>query len=279
MGRGHPTWTETRIERLYREGRGRGHGATYRPWLEIDDVSSLGRSRRVWSPKLERTVHLLSDVEYRLFIALEWQCDVTDIREQYPLDRDVTQTVARELGIRHPCYPGTNVPTVMTTDFLVTRLRANKQCFVAFNAKRDEEASNQSSLLKLEIQRCYFERLSVTHHLVYHSQIPKTAVDNIDWIRSAELKDGEAEREPEYFASLCARMAAELAQIPDTSVPLTQYCADFDRRHGAERGTGVRTARMLMAKRVLKPDLALEDLAMRPLSAFSIQRRLSMVST
>ena len=46
--------------------------------------------------------------------------ELDDIREQYPLDREITQTIAQELKIRHPHYPGTHVPTVMTVDFLLT---------------------------------------------------------------------------------------------------------------------------------------------------------------
>lgn len=265
-------WTEKKIERLTAGGRGRGSGAEYQPWLTVSDLSSLGRSRRVWSPKTNRTHHLFSDVEYDLFLVCEWAQNVVDIREQYPLDRALTQTVAQELRIAHPFYPGTHVPTVMTVDFLLTVVADGEKRFVALNAKRDEEAEDARSLEKLEIQRSYFEKLRTPHHLVYHSQIPKLKVRNIDWIRGALLKPRESELHPGYFKGLCARMNAELASAPDSVLAMTllAYCTEFDERHGLRAGTGVRVARMLMAERSLMPDLTSPDLTHESLASFIV---------
>jgi hypothetical protein len=263
-------WTEAKIKTMMAEGKGQGTGADYKPWLRVEDLSSLGRSRRVWSPKTGRTHHLLSDVEYRLFIALEWQRTILDIREQYPLDRDLTQDIARSLAIRHPFYPATHVATVMTVDFLVTRQLGTETTLEAFNAKRDEEACKEESLLKLEIQRTYFEQMGVSHHAIYHSQIPLQNVTNIDWIRDAMLKPGESEPNPGYFEALSVRMADELLTTPKSSDTLAAFCKQFDSRHGTERGVGLRIARMLMQSRVLKPDLSVADLAAKPLAAFLV---------
>jgi hypothetical protein len=262
-------WTEKKIQSLEAAGHGRGIGKDYTPWLSVTDVSSLGRSRRVFSHKTGRTHELLSDVEYRLFLVLEWMSDVIDIREQYPLNREMTLTIAQQLGLRHPYYPGTQVATVMTVDFLVTRMVAGVKSLMALNAKRDEEASDEHSMLKLEIQREYFELSEVPHHAIFHSRIPRQKTDNIDWIRSALVKPGEIEPRPGFFSGLTARMAAELSQSPsDLATPLSQYCLTFDERHGLERGIGLRVAQMLMHERVLKVDLSSPDLAAEPLSAF-----------
>ena len=140
---GRIKWTEKKIDEMVKSGCGCGTRSGYSPWLQVTSISSLGRSRRVWSPKTGRTHHLLSDVEYALFLVFEWSSDVVDIREQFPLDRDITQDVARIAGFRHPFYPGTDVPTVMTVDFMVTRLRDGLQVQEAFNAKRSEEAEDR----------------------------------------------------------------------------------------------------------------------------------------
>lgn len=63
----------------------------------------------------------------------------------------------------------------MTVDFMVTKHADGENCLVAFNAKRDGEAEDERSILKLEIQRRYFEQLSFEHHAIYHSQIPATS--------------------------------------------------------------------------------------------------------
>lgn len=262
-------WNEKTIAQLSAEGRGKGTGSSYKPWLTIADLSSQGRSLRVWSNKTGRMHELFSDVEYRLFLCLEWSQDVVDIREQYPLERDITLEIARSLGLPHPYYPGTKTTTVMTVDFLATRIRSGEHCLEAFNAKRDEEAEDEASMAKLEIQRSYFEALDVPHHLVVHSAIPDLQVRNIEWIRDAMLKHGEQEPHPNYFSGLMARMSAELARGAAT-MPLNEYCSGFEQRHGAEAGTGLRVARMLMQERILAPNLASPDLASEPVNSFIV---------
>jgi hypothetical protein len=259
--------TEARISRMQKDGLGRGAMANYRPWVAVTDFSSSGRSRRVWSPKTQRTHHLLSDVEYNLFVALEWSHDVVDVREQYPFDRDVTQDVARKLGIKHPCYPGSAVPTVMTADFMVTRIRKGVEVYEVYDAKRTEEAEDERSLLKLEIARNVCELLGACHHLVFHDDIPLTTVRNIDWIRDSVVKPDEKEPRPGYWAGMSARMASVLAAGGvKRTFALAEFCADFDAKHGAEPGVGLRTARLLMWDRVLQVDLTAEHIEALPMS-------------
>ena len=268
MARGHIKWTEKKIQCMEADGYGNGRGASYKPWIEVGMVSSLGRSRRVWSAKTDRTHHLLSDVEYRLFLALEWSTSITDIREQFPLDRDVTQDVARQLGIRHPHYPTTQVPTVMTVDFLVTRIRNGVECLEAFNAKRTEEAEDENSLVKLEIQRATLELIEIPHHLVFHTDIPIQKVKNIDWIRDSLVKAGESEPRPGFWGSMTSRMTQALTGIAGTSsrTTLAQFCTSFDATHGVEPGTGLRVARMLMFERILSVNLSAPTLVQAPVT-------------
>ena len=51
---------------------------------------------------------------------LEWNNIVVDIREQFPLTREDTWHIADEKGIKHPTDPKSQIPIVMTTDFLIT---------------------------------------------------------------------------------------------------------------------------------------------------------------
>jgi hypothetical protein len=272
-------WTEERVQSWIAEGRGRGIGANYKPWLDELSFSSRGRSRRLWSAKTQRVHHLLSDVEYHLFLALEWPTAVTDIREQYPLDRDLTLEAARQLGVRHPHYPGTKVPAVMSVDFLVTQLQNGKQTHLAFDAKRAEEAEERAAIVKMEIVRTALEMTGVPHRLVFHDDIPMQKVSNIEWIRDALVKPAEAEPRPGYFSAMAVRMAEALAQAPPDRT-LAQFCSDFDESHGAQAGTGLRVARILMAERILGVNLDVPDLLSAPLSSFVLtgsRRRLRVI--
>ena len=266
---GQIKWTEKKIASMQAEGYGSGTGADYKPWLDVIATNSIGRTSRLWSPKTGRTHELLSDVEKKLFLALEWQRDITDIREQYPFDRDLTQEVARSLGIRHPAYPGTNVPTVMTVDFMVTRIRDGQTLHEAYNAKRTEEAEDARSLEKLEIQRAVSALLEQPHHLVFHSDIPEQRIKNLEWIRESVVRPSEGEPSPGFWSEMTARLASSLS-LADQTLSLAEFASDFDAMHGVQAGTGLRAARILMFQRVVSADLASPSLVDEPLHAFQI---------
>ena len=265
----HKVWTEERIERHYKEGRGSGVGAQYRPLLEVHDVPSLGLARRAPGVTTGRVHHLLSNVEYQFFLMLDWAADITDIREQYPVNRELTQDMALTLRIKHPCYPGTNVATLMSTDFLVNRLADGENTLEAFDIKRSEAAEDERTLEKLELMRASLEELQVPHRLVYHSMLPKAKIERLEWIRFGLLRDGEHQPFAGYFEAHCARMAIDLATAPK-KLPLNEYCSVYDARCSAPRGTGLRIAQMLMHNRVLIPNLAEPDLAAAQLGSFKV---------
>lgn len=266
MGR-YGRWTEERITRLQKEGRGKGTGATYRPWLEVTDLSSRGDSRRVFSPLTQRTHHLLSTIEFDFFVLAEFTPDIVDIREQYPLDRAGTLSIAAQLGIEHPRYPDTQVNTVMTCDFLVTRERNGERTLEAYNCKSAAEANQARSINKLEIQRRYFEGCEVPHFIVFDTMLPTAKIKNIKWIREASLAEGEQEPNPGYFRDHSQRFLADIIR-PGRPVNLSDYCQKYDERTGAPTGTGLRVVRMLLQQRLLVTDLTQPDLLGLPVSMF-----------
>ena len=266
-------WTEARIAKAIADGYGQGVGANYKPWLEVQMLSSQGVSHRACSLKTGRPHHLLSNVELALFLALDWQQDIVDIREQYPLDRDLTRTVALELGIRHPCYPDTHVPTVMTVDFLVTRLIQGQEHLEAFNAKTMTEAENPKSLEKLEIQRAYFAQLDIPHHLVFDMDIPKQQIENLRWINDAIPRDKEREPYAGYWDEMAERMDNFLRPEMNGFKTLGTICDQFDADIAQKAGTGIRAVRILMAKHFLVPELDSPDLLMAPVTRFHMAAR------
>jgi len=269
MARGPKKWDEATIERFRMEGCGQGEGSAYKPWLSVFDFSSKGTSRRIWGIKTDREHHVFSDTERDILVWAEWAPNVIDIREQYPLDRDLTLEIAAAAEIRHPHYPGTHVPTVMTVDFLLTVMNHGTRSLIAINGKREEEAENAESLEKLEIQRRYFEGMDASHQIVFHSKIPKLKVQNILWFRDAWLKPNEIEPSPGFFAEHRQRMTADLIRRKQDR-SLSDYCSQYDVKHGLEVGTGLRITRMLMWERTLMPDLSSPNLPDSPLASFIV---------
>lgn len=78
-------WNDNKLNRFLKEGRGKGEGSEYKPWLTIQDMPSIGRVSRIYLHKTQRIHHFFSDNETRVFYLLTWEDAITDIREFYPL--------------------------------------------------------------------------------------------------------------------------------------------------------------------------------------------------
>ncbi len=112
---------KSKVEKWIEEGRGSGIGTDYKPLLNIQDVSSLGRSIRLKCIKTNRQHEFLLDLERNYFYLIEYSDFFVDIREKFPLlPLEETIVIADELGLKHLTDPKMNEPIVMTTDFLLT---------------------------------------------------------------------------------------------------------------------------------------------------------------
>jgi hypothetical protein len=134
-----------------------------------------------------RVHHLFSDNESCFFLMADYSSDVVDIREQFPLFPEfATQQVATSLKIRHPRYPKSRMPIVMTTDFLLTRIdKAGKRSFMAFSIKSADDLcgrSRKSVLAKLEIEQRYWLGRGIPWYLFTNAEVDKTVIDNLEWL-------------------------------------------------------------------------------------------------
>lgn len=145
MARRRYAWTERRIAKFMREGRGLGRGASYVPWLTVADIPSLGKSHRVFWSITDRQHHLLSDNEYYAFLRMCYDDSTLDIREQFPLPRQETLRIAAELGVRHPRANG--VCIVMTTDLLVKSSTGSGSIERAYAVKPDDALVDKRTLV------------------------------------------------------------------------------------------------------------------------------------
>ena len=148
--------TENKIMRWIKEGRGLGSLKTYKPWFKVRDVPSNGFSTRIKGLRTQRVHHLLSYLELWAFLIFEWY-GALDIREQYPLlPFKKTVAISNKYGLTHPLVIGTNIPFVMTTDFLVTFQIDGKKREFPFAIKYKNDLGNRLTLEKLEIERLFW---------------------------------------------------------------------------------------------------------------------------
>lgn len=267
MSRGIKKWTEERITELQSEGRGKGRLSSYMPWIRITDFYSKGRTHFPYSHRTGRNHELLSDGENLTFAMLEWRREYLDIREQYPLDRDITLEIAHAIGTRHPYYPGTRIPLVMTLDFLVTTLSNGAESLRAYSVKEQKDLNTPEIVEKLEIERSLCMAMDIPYHLIIKERLPQAKVRNILWIRGAQLEPDAFEEYPGFYAEHQARMAHDIAATR-FSGSLTDYCTNYDARCSVGAGTGMRVARMLIGNRTLAMDLNNPDPERAPLASF-----------
>ncbi|WP_139995654.1 TnsA endonuclease N-terminal domain-containing protein [Kurthia sp. Dielmo] len=230
----------SKVEKWIKEGRGSGIGAEYKPWLNIQDVSSLGRSTCLKGIKTDRQHEFLSDLERNYFYLTEFSDSVVDIREQYPLlPLEETLVIADELGIKHPTDPKTHEPIVMTTDFLLTVDKGEGLVELARTIKMKDELLKERVIEKFEIERVYWERRQFEWGIVTELEIPKKMARNISYIHdyySLEHYDAFQSLSGQYIEDLSMALLQRLLTNDESIRAITNA---FDRDTHLPLGSGM----------------------------------------
>lgn len=219
--RGRSFKTQSDIDRHIEKGFGRGSHEFYLPWLRVQDVPSHGRSRKVHGVKVDRLHHLLSDLEYGYLLVAEFSSEVLDIREQFPiLPQSAVQSIAHALNIRYPVYPGTKVPFVMTTDFLLTIKQPDGSTRLAARTLKYTESLKpgkglERTLEKFEIERAYWSGREVDWSIVTEKDLPTALIQNLDWLRKSATLQRHLQQHP-----LIESFLEEIARVREYQWPL-----------------------------------------------------------
>lgn len=235
-------------EKWLKEGRGQGELADYKPWIKISDISSSGRSHRVFGHKTKRTHHLLSDLELATFLFLEWSPTVLDIREQFPLNYDDTLIIAEEKQVKHPSVRG-NIH-IMTSDFYVVSSNENYSQFV-LQAKYSKDLDDIRTIEKLEIERHYWQSKGIAWQIITEKDIPMVIQNNIKWLYPES--NGEINFNIEEKLSFYVN---QFSQAPSRS--LIELCKEIDSAYFGELGASLNEIRKLLALRFFTFDIFID---------------------
>lgn len=244
------------IEKWIKEGRGSGIGINYKPWLKIQDVSSLGRSTRLKGIKTGRQHEFLSDLERNYFYLTEHSDFVFDIREQFPLlPLEETIVIADELGIKHSTDPKTGEPIVMTTDFLLTVDKGQGVFEVARTIKMKDELLKERVLEKFEIEREYWQRRDVDWGIVTEEEIHKVMARNISYIH-----DYYNIRDYDVFQKMSSQLIEDLSlslmqRLLNGSCSVRIITSEFDSDTHLPFGSGVTLFYHLLAQKIIVIDM------------------------
>lgn len=239
--------TAKSIERRIKEGRGQGHFSNYKPWLTIHDVPSYGVVTRIRGWKSNRLHHLFSEhYELAHFYQLEWNSNVIDIREQYPLlPLEKTLFIAEKLGIKHPSDPKTKYPIIMTTDMLLTVKEEDELRFAAHSIKPISKLSKRV-VNKLQIEKAYFEDIGTSWTLITEKQINYELVKNVEWLHS-DRNINELFHLTLELVNLIEPTLYKATQKQEK--PLAEITGDFDEYFDLPPGTCMQLVRFLIANR------------------------------
>lgn len=247
-------WNETTINRFLKEKRGQGIGKDYKPWLLVQDIASKGRSTRIFGYTTQRVHHMLSDLQLYYFYLLEFDDNVTDIREQYPLldFHDMNIQVDEELT-KKLFDSKTQVPHIFTVSFLVTRKRENgENYYQARIVKQSQELEKNATLQRLELQRRYFEKKGIDFGIVTEKEINKQLARNIGWaLNSFDIQD---------YPSLTMN-------LPHLKRDMVQYLSNkfdtfqgifsrLEREYSLDEGLGLILFKHLIANKKVSMDLS-----------------------
>ncbi|MMC31856.1 heteromeric transposase endonuclease subunit TnsA [Shigella sonnei] len=242
MAKANSSFSEVQIARRIKEGRGQGHGKDYIPWLTVQEVPSSGRSHRIYSHKTGRVHHLLSDLELAVFLSLEWESSVLDIREQFPLLPSDTRKIAIDSGIKHPVIRG--VDQVMSTDFLVDCKDGPFEQF-AIQVKPAAALQDERTLEKLELERRYWQQKQIPWFIFTDKEINPVVKENIEWLYSVKTEEVSAE----LLAQL-SPLAHILQEKGDENI--INVCKQVDIAYDLELGKTLSEIRALTANGFIK---------------------------
>ena len=237
------------FKRSLKNKYGIGEGEFYKPWLRVQDVKSQGVRSQVLGLKTRRTHHMLSSIETEFFYLAE-SCDsVIDIREQFPLfPINLSIQIAKALGIDHPTHPETDVPIVITTDFLLTRLINGEIVFEAISVKSEDESDDQRVLEKLEIERVWWELLGIKFSYFVGSEVTRTQSSNINWATHPLRSDKNifTENELDFASTLLASGEHFIKDV----------CNIFINKMDLPHDAALSVLRCLIAKKKIEVDLS-----------------------
>ncbi|MDQ0160734.1 TnsA endonuclease N-terminal domain-containing protein [Alkalibacillus salilacus] len=240
-------------KRFIKEGRGQGTGSDYMPWTKMytHEFSSKGRATRILGVKTNRIHHFQSDNQYRAFLMFEFNINVIDIRESYPL-LDIDETIDQKDDLRFEKFRDkeTGEQYVITTNFLLTvKDEKGDVRHVARTVKNASELKRKLTWEKLEIERLYWEAKGVDWKVITNKQLPKKLTQNIEWIRETLLYQHDELDYLEHADHLLDHLYLKSERNVD--VLLTE----FEERESISYGTGLFLFRYLIATHKLTVDL------------------------
>lgn len=168
-----------------RESRGTGIGSEYKPWIktrELQGSLSVRCNPKNW--KNGRTMELLSLGEEKFWYLINWNDDVVDTQEQFPLDIKITRNLCSDEQVVHPYIDDEFIH--MTTDLLVTYKDGHQEAFSIKSSKKciEPKKENEGLRKRLRVEKRYWEEQNIKFHIIFTEDIDKQYLNRYYNIRT-----------------------------------------------------------------------------------------------
>lgn len=272
MGFRATPFTELVYERWTKEGRGTGEGAAYKPWLQPGDVpTNVGNMVRFVCAKSGRSGVSFSMGEDDARLYYETKAVVKAIYEQFPLDRERTRRIARQMGVAHPADPHTKVDTVMTTDLVIHGVSADGARLVLPRSFKPESRLHvYNNAEHAEIERRYWAEEGEVWKFLTDSQACTPAVlrENLYLLKPFrfELEDQPWEG---YWPWLLENVATQTRKHGG-SASFDAWCGELDHKLGIREQHSRYALCYLVHRQQIRFDLASAPLQQFPVELLEI---------
>ena len=217
----------------------------YKPSINVNSFSSNGVVSRISGRKAKRIHHLMSKLELSFFLLMEWNLNVIDIQEQFPLDPKITTKIASDAGIYHPKCQHTKKPHVMNTDFIIFIKRGISDIKEAYSIKTLSDLSKKRTREKLEIERRYWKyQYSINYKVFTEKQINTQKIQNIKWCHQYI-----GDKKKNKCLSILEDIEPAIKLYPYTKI--SDYGSCIDLEDGLPNGTTLEGIRILISNQIL----------------------------
>lgn len=172
----------SKFERKTRLGRGTGEGNEYLPWLTTDDIpKNYEESSWMLSGTfiVDRAVSLIGELDHAYYMNLQWDENVSDIQEYFPLDINKTVELAKKENITHIKDKETNAYDAMVANFLVTYKGLSVERKEAIITSWKDKTNSKKFVNQLKLQQLYWAEQGIEVKLITEEDINWVLAKNI----------------------------------------------------------------------------------------------------
>ena len=239
-----------------KQKRGKGVGKNYKPWYKVGETNqsipgqkSRGNGHKVKGLKSKRVHHLLSASEFMVFMVLDLNPNVSDIREQFPLlDLELAKKISTELGIKYPNHTDNHI---LTSDFFIEFKNGEKKVITV----KPISNINKRQLELFQIERAYWGKLGINWELMTDKDIANNKVLLMNYrdiyysVSSFNNKEFELSDIQNFYTNLMTTYEDHI------ELGIVDYCLKTDSDMNFEPGLSLRILKVLIGRKIIQADL------------------------